>query len=100
MMIEKNNVCYFCSTQPFLSIPASMSRNQSHLVEQLDQLIQGCINGDRQSQSRLYGLFAGKMYVVCLRYSRNREEAEETLQEGFMKVFQFIRQFKFTGSFE
>ena len=69
-------------------------------MEQPDELIQGCITGDRQSQSRLYTLFAAKMFIVCLRYSKNREEAEEILQEGFMKVFQFIHQFKFTGSFE
>lgn len=41
-----------------------------------------------------------KMFVVCLRYSKNREEAEEVLQEGFMKVFEFIHQYKFAGSFE
>lgn len=40
------------------------------------------------------------MFVVCLRYSRNREEAEEILQEGFMKVFEYLHQFKFAGSFE
>ena len=41
-----------------------------------------------------------KMFAVCLRYSKNREEAEEILQEGFMKVFEFIHQYKFAGSFE
>ncbi|MBD0287684.1 MAG: sigma-70 family RNA polymerase sigma factor [Flavisolibacter sp.] len=40
------------------------------------------------------------MFMVCLRYAKNREEAEEILQEGFMKVFEFIHQFKFAGSFE
>lgn len=77
-----------------------MSRNQNPLVEQPEELIQGCISGDRQSQSRLYTLFAAKMFVVCMRYAKNREEAEEILQEGFMKIFQFIHQFRFTGSFE
>ena len=70
------------------------------MTETIDQLIQLCINGERQSQSQLYELLAPKMFVVCLRYSRNREEAEETLQEGFMKVFENIKQFKFAGSFE
>lgn len=41
-----------------------------------------------------------KMFVVCLRYAKNREEAEEILQEGFLKVFEHIHQFKFEGSFE
>lgn len=40
------------------------------------------------------------MFVVCLRYSKNREEAEEVLQEGFLKVFQHLGQFRDEGSFE
>lgn len=64
------------------------------------ELIQGCVDKDRFSQSRLYKLLAPKMLVVCLRYSKNKEEAEEILQEGFMKVFSFIHQYSFSGSFE
>ena len=41
-----------------------------------------------------------KMFIVCLRYSNNRNEAEEILQEGFIKVFEFLHQYKFNGSFE
>jgi RNA polymerase sigma-70 factor, ECF subfamily len=63
-------------------------------------LIQNCIEGDRQAHSRLYSKFAPKMFVVCLRYSKNREEAEEILQEGFLKVFQFLHQFRDEGSLE
>ncbi len=63
-------------------------------------LIKNCIAGDRHSQSALYAMFAPKMFVVCLRYSRNREEAEEILQEGFLKTFQFLHQFKEEGSLE
>ena len=70
------------------------------MQEQLHQLIQKCIKGERHSQKNLYALLAPKMFVTCLRYSRNREEAEEILQEGFMKVFEHLVQFKFTGSFE
>ena len=69
------------------------------LLEQLYHLIQGCIKRDRNSQTRLYELLAPEMFGVCLRYSRNREEAEEILQEGFLKVFACIGQFKFAGSF-
>lgn len=67
---------------------------------QLDTLIQGCIKGERASQTRLYNLFSQKMFVVCLRYAKSREEAEEILQEGFMKVFDCVNQFRFAGSFE
>jgi RNA polymerase sigma factor (sigma-70 family) len=63
-------------------------------------LIQDCIGQDRQAHSKLYSKFAPKMFVVCLRYSKNREEAEEILQEGFLKTFQFLHQFKGEGSLE
>jgi RNA polymerase sigma-70 factor (ECF subfamily) len=69
-------------------------------VNELPDIIDSCIKGDRQSQSKLYNLFAKKMLAVCLRYSKNIEEAEEILQEGFMKVFDHLDQFKFSGSFE
>ena len=45
-------------------------------------------------------MFASKMFAVCMRYSSNREEAEDTLQEAFMKVFENISKFKGTGSLE
>jgi RNA polymerase sigma factor (sigma-70 family) len=77
-----------------------MSANQTVSSIELQELIQECIKGNRQSQNLLYSCFASKMFGVCLRYCRNREEAEEILQEGFMKVFENIHQFKFQGSFE
>jgi len=64
------------------------------------QLIRGCMAGDRNCQSLLYNLYAPKMMIVCLRYAKNREEAEETLQNGFIRVFKFIGQFKHEGSLE
>ncbi len=69
-------------------------------MEQQHELIHGCLKRDKLSQTRLYNLMAADMFVVCLRYSANREEAQETLQEGFLKVFQNIHQFKYAGSFE
>lgn len=74
--------------------------NDKYLVDSTDKLIQGCIRGDRYSQSQLYALYAPKMFIVCLRYSKNREEAEDIMQDGFTKVFSFIHQFKSEGSFE
>ena len=58
------------------------------------------MNGHRQSQNRLYAILMPKMFGVCLRYSKSREEAEEILQEGFIRVFEFIHQYNFAGSFE
>ena len=74
--------------------------NPTDLLEQPAQLIQACINGDRYSQSRLYEQFAPKMFGVCMRYSKNREEAEEIMQEGFVQVFKSLHTFKYAGSFE
>jgi RNA polymerase sigma factor (sigma-70 family) len=63
-------------------------------------LLQECIAGKRKAQNELYSHFSPKMYQVCLRYSKNREEAEDTLVEGFMKVFEHLKQFKSEGSLE
>jgi RNA polymerase sigma-70 factor (ECF subfamily) len=65
-----------------------------------DALIKGCIEWDRQSQNKLYKSYSAKMYAVCFKYSPSREEAEDTLQEGFMKVFNNIQNFKKEGSLE
>ena len=70
--------------------------NQAELIE----LIDGCLKEDRRTQELLYKRYANRMWGVCLRYSRSREEAEDILQEGFMKVFDNIGKFKFEGSFE
>jgi RNA polymerase sigma factor (sigma-70 family) len=63
-------------------------------------LIKGCTNGDRKIQQQLYNRFAAKMFGVCLRYAGNNEEAEDILQEGFIKVFKKIGSFRGEGSFE
>ena len=79
---------------------ATIDVNSTDLLEQPKELIQACINGDRHSQSKLYEQFSPKMFAVCMRYSRSREEAEEIMQEGFVQVFKSLRNFKYAGSFE
>ena len=64
------------------------------------EIIKGCLAGDSAAQRMLYKRFAGKMLLVCLRYIKNRDEAEDVLQEGFLLVFQKLSQFKAEGSFE
>lgn len=64
------------------------------------ELIRGCLRGSAQCQRDLYERFAGKMYAVCLRYARTREDASDILQEGFLKVYTKLEQFQFQGSFE
>lgn len=66
----------------------------------LEETIRKCSRGERKAQTALYNHFASKMYGVCLRYSRDSAEAEDNLQEGFVKVFTRIDQYGFKGSFE
>ena len=63
-------------------------------------LILGCKNQERDAQYAVYQLYAGKMLAVCKRYLGNGPEAEDTLMEGFMKVFTKIDAFQEQGSFE
>jgi RNA polymerase sigma factor (sigma-70 family) len=78
----------------------SLHETYQSLAESLELTIKGCIEGDRNSQARLYNLYSRKMLGVCLWYAHNKEEAEEILQDGFLRVFKYIRTFKGEGSFE
>ncbi len=68
--------------------------------EHLKVLIEGCLNNDRRSQEELFKLYYGKMLGVCMRYSNDRDSAEEVLQEGFIKIFEKLERFDYKGSFE
>ncbi|MBJ6117274.1 sigma-70 family RNA polymerase sigma factor [Pontibacter sp. BT310] len=59
-----------------------------------EKLIEGCIAGKRDMQQLLYDLYAKKMMMVCLRYAPTTFEAEDIVQEGFVKVFSNIQNFK------
>jgi RNA polymerase sigma factor (sigma-70 family) len=74
--------------------------NESNQTFSDSDLIEGCIRGDRKLQHELYKRYAPKMYGVCLRYAGNVEEAEDILQEGFIKVFNKMTSFRGEGSFE
>ncbi len=63
-------------------------------------LIKGCIEGDRRMQKQLYDQFSPKMYAVCLRYMGNADDAQDILQEGFIKIFKNLERFRGDGSFE
>lgn len=75
--------------------------NDCWLLEEEEYiLIRACVAGNRSCENKLYTKYAGKMMAVCLRYASCKEEAEDILQEGFIKVFTHIREFKKEGSFE
>ena len=74
--------------------------NSQEYNEPLFEIIEGCVRGDRKSQQIIYEKFYGKMLGACMRYSKDREEAKDILQDGFMKVFTNIKQYGSSGSFE
>ncbi len=61
------------------------------------QLIKDCIKGKSHAQHELYHLFAAQMLGICYRYTKNLDDAEDVLQEGFMKVYTNLHQFKNEG---
>ncbi len=77
-----------------------MGINDTEHLEETRQLIKACLAGDRNAQRNLYELFAPKMFAVCLRYAKNREEAEDIMQEGFLQAFKSLQSYKYSGSFE
>jgi RNA polymerase sigma-70 factor (ECF subfamily) len=68
--------------------------------EQLKRIIDGCLKNDRRAQEELFRLYYGKMLSVCMRYTPDRDSAEEVLQEGFIKIFDKLEAFNYQGSFE
>ena len=64
------------------------------------ELIKGCLACEEKYFKILYNNYYGKMLNVCMRYARDRDEAKDVLQDGFIKVFKSINQFDFKGSFE
>ncbi|UJH90249.1 RNA polymerase sigma factor [Antarcticibacterium sp. 1MA-6-2] len=66
----------------------------------LDQLIHNCKKQDIKAQEQLYRLYANKLFAVCLKYSGSYQQAEDNLQDGFMTIFDKIKQYQDKGSFE
>ncbi len=71
-----------------------------YLVDRLNKTVLGCQEGNPGAQRELYDMFKTKMFGICLRYAGNYHDAEDILQEGFIKVFEKIHQFVFKGAFE
>lgn len=69
-------------------------------MEDFKAIISDCIAGNRKAQAKLYHQFAPKMFGVCLRYAKDSTEAEDNLQEGFIRVFTNLKSFRHDGSLE
>ena len=69
-------------------------------MTEIKDIISGCLKGNRRDQELLYRRHAARLYAVCLQYSGNDEEARDILQEGFIKIFENLVNYKHEGSFE
>jgi RNA polymerase sigma-70 factor (ECF subfamily) len=69
-------------------------------VDRLENIIKGCLKGNRTSQEQLYRMFSNRMFGLCLQYAENYDDACDILQEGFIKVYRKMDQFSGKGSFE
>jgi RNA polymerase sigma factor (sigma-70 family) len=65
-----------------------------------EAILQGCLRNESTAQKELYNRYSPKMLAVCYRFGHNREDAEDMLQEGFIKVFSQIHTFRNQGAFE
>ena len=65
-----------------------------------EAILQGCLQNKAAAQKELYQKYSSKMLAVCYRYGHNREDAEDMLQEGFIKVFSQIHSFENRGALE
>jgi RNA polymerase sigma factor (sigma-70 family) len=65
-----------------------------------EAILKGCLSNDAAAQRELYNKYSAKMLAVCYRYAHNREDAEDMLQEGFIKIFLQIHTFENRGAFE
>ncbi|MEO6916105.1 MAG: sigma-70 family RNA polymerase sigma factor [Chitinophagaceae bacterium] len=65
-----------------------------------EAILQGCLRNEPLAQRELYNGYSPKMLAVCYRFGHNREDAEDMLQEGFIKIFSQIHTFRNQGSFE
>ena len=81
----------------FVLICIEMNNTTEHTLK---LLIEGCKTWDHAAQKGVYQLFSAKMFAICLRYAKDRMEAEEILQSGFVKVFRSIENFRNEGAFE
>lgn len=66
----------------------------------LQTLWDGCLRNDRKQQEMLYKVLAPKMLAICLRYAKDKDEAQDILQEGFIKMFKNMGNYRGEGSLE
>ncbi|NOQ75721.1 MAG: sigma-70 family RNA polymerase sigma factor [Crocinitomix sp.] len=68
--------------------------------EELKEIVDGCIRGKRKFQKKLFEKYYGKMMAICYRYAKDSDEAQDMVQNGFIKVFKKLDVYNFEGSLE
>ena len=81
-----------------LSLVKRTFKNETILQNEDKQLLKGCKKGDQKAQAQLYNKYKGILFGVCLRYSKNREDAKDLLQEGFVNIFKDLYQYQPTSA--
>lgn len=66
----------------------------------MKDIIEGCVRGEKRFQDKLFKKYASLLYGICLRYAKNKMEAEDVLQEVFVKIYTNIHTYHHDGSFE
>ena len=88
------------SVYGYQSILICKNKGKIYIFLTDDELIKGCIQENESCQRELFRLYAGRMLGVCQRYARSTADAEDIVQDAFIKIFEKIYQFKSEGSFE
>ena len=76
------------------------NRNAMNTDNNLSRMWEGCLQNDRKQQEALYRALAPKMLAVCMRYANDRDEAQDILQEGFIKMFNNVHKYRGDGNLE
>jgi len=64
------------------------------------EIVTACLQNNSEAQHKFYKRFASKMFGICLRFAQKNNQAEDILQEGFIRVFGNLAKFRFQGSLE
>ena len=81
-------------------MPIALAYSVPGQTTELQELIQGCIRNERSAQEKMYKLFYPRMMSLVRRYIDQEMQAEEVLNNGFLRAFQKVEQYTFQGSFE
>ncbi len=69
-------------------------------MDEIEEIIAGCVKGKKAAQDQLYKKFSGLIFGICLRYTKNRMEAQDVTQDVFVKIYNNIHTYHHDGSFE